>query len=285
VTRMAQTQLDLGRDFSGTALRLASAGDPKSPHLLLIHGHASRIEEYEDLAALLAPRFRVHMVDLPGCGYSEKPNVPYSLPYFEEVLERVLDRLEIGTMVQRTFVAGGGLGGNLALRLAYRDAAGGRDRIARVAAWSVAGWGATRPLLALGSRALVAAPRCLFLAVAKAQLGQQYSAAWSQRGAMIVAGMEYRREVFMREFQAAYAAIAAEQVGTSMLAHAAEIRAPVLLLAGELDRGSLDIRAAVENLARAMGLAPVVVGGSGYAIANERPDELASRLLSFFQPD
>ncbi len=282
VTAMEQRDVALGPALGGVEVRMALAGRPDAPPLLLVHGHASRAEEYEDLAAALAPDLRIGVVDLPGCGYSEKPGVPYSLSYFEQVLGRALEHLGAGRGGPPAMVAGGGLGGNLALRLAYRESQRERPRIAKVAAWSVAGWGKRSPLLALGSRALALAPDSLFFRVAEAQLGQQYSAQWPERQAMIALGMRYRREVFSPFFKAAYCAIAAEQVGTSMRAHAKDVKLPALLLAGELDRGSLDIRAAVEDLARAMGLTPVIVPGSGYAIANERTAELAAHLRRFF---
>ena len=54
-------------------------------------------------------------------------------------------------------------------------------------------------------------------------------------------------------------------------------------MAGELDRGRLDVRGQVELLGAAMGVEPVIVGGSGYAIANEKSDELADHLRAFLR--
>ncbi|HEY5240946.1 MAG TPA: alpha/beta fold hydrolase, partial [Polyangiaceae bacterium] len=40
------------------------------PPVVMLHGIASRIEEYEEMIALLAARRRVLVMDLPGNGYS-----------------------------------------------------------------------------------------------------------------------------------------------------------------------------------------------------------------------
>ncbi|MBX7193322.1 MAG: hypothetical protein K1X94_14805 [Sandaracinaceae bacterium] len=281
VTSMAQRQIELGERFAHAQLRVATAGPRSAPALVLIPGHASRIEEYESLATMLARDFHVHVLDLLGSGYADKPDRELSIELLEGVVETALDALGLTRDVR---LAGGGLGGNLTLRLAYRDRLdGGKRRICKASAWSVAGWGETKPLLATGARLLRHAPDFVFWPVAEKQLGEQYASTFAERDAMIQAGMRYRREVYTRAFQDAYFCIAADQVGTSMLAHAKELTTPTLLLAGELDTGSLGIRAAVERLAHEMGESARVIAGSGYAIANEKPSELAIELARFLR--
>src|SRR5689334_2782914 len=53
-----------------------TAAEPNGT-LLLIHGLSSRLEEYDDIVPSLARRHRVLVPDLPGSGYSEKPERPY----------------------------------------------------------------------------------------------------------------------------------------------------------------------------------------------------------------
>lgn len=281
VTSMRQRQIDLGKDFDRAQLRVAEAGPSGAPALFLIHGHASRIEEYEVLAGLLSKDFRVVMVDLLGSGYSEKPAIDYSIDGLSPMLERAMDVLGLSDVR----VAGGGLGGNLALRLSYRDGLPtGKKRIRKASAWSVAGWGETKPLLATGARLLRHAPDVVFYPVAEQQLSEQYASAYPDRLAMIAQGMAYRREVYTRTFQDAYFSIAADQVGTTMLPHATEITTPVQLLTGDLDTGRLQIRAAVEHLASVMKKTACIIPGSGYAIANEQPEKLARELAAFLRP-
>src|SRR5258708_651778 len=80
------------------------------PPLVLLHGLGSRIEEYEELLTALGPtKRRMIVLDLPGNGYSDKPNRPYSLRLMEDATLALLDKLG----VERANVAGGSLGGNL----------------------------------------------------------------------------------------------------------------------------------------------------------------------------
>ena len=69
----------------GMRLRYIDVGKEKGePPLLLLHGLASRIEEYEDLIEHLGARRRIIVLDLPGNGYSDKPDRPYSLALMED---------------------------------------------------------------------------------------------------------------------------------------------------------------------------------------------------------
>jgi pimeloyl-ACP methyl ester carboxylesterase len=278
VTGMKQRQIALSKDHGRAQLRLGECGSPGAPPLLLLHGHASRIEEYEVLAPLLGKDFHVFILDMLGSGYAEKPDVDYSIDNLQPMLEDAMSVLGL----KDVRVAGGGLGGNLALRLAYRDGLlGGAHRITKVSAWSVAGWGETKPLLSTGARLLRHAPDGIFYTVAEQQLGEQYAPSYPDRDAMIQSGMAYRREVHTRNFQDAYFCIAADQVGTTMLPHANEIAAPVQLLAGELDTGRLGIRSAVEHLASVRKQPATIIQGSGYAVANEQPARLATAIATF----
>src|SRR5512143_1468640 len=73
--------------------------------LLLLHGLASRIEEYEELIAQLRLEHRrIIAFDLPGNGYSDKPDRPYSLQLMEDAALALLDHLAI----DRAHVAGVG---------------------------------------------------------------------------------------------------------------------------------------------------------------------------------
>ena len=81
------------------------------PDLALLHGWGMNAAVWDDLAALLAKTFRVHCVDLPGCGASPAC-VPYTLDALADVLAAVLP--------QRLVVCGWSFGGQLALDWALR---------------------------------------------------------------------------------------------------------------------------------------------------------------------
>ena len=60
------------------------------------------------------------MADLPGSGYSAKPERPYSIDFYGGTTLHFLDALG----VKECYLAGGSLGGNLALQLARATVAG-----------------------------------------------------------------------------------------------------------------------------------------------------------------
>lgn len=79
--------------------------------LVLVHGWGTHSGIWAELAQGLAPNFRVHTVDLPGCG--ESPDCePYSLDHIAAMLA--------GGMPARCGVVGWSLGGQIALAWARR---------------------------------------------------------------------------------------------------------------------------------------------------------------------
>src|SRR5580698_4723153 len=65
------------------------------PPLVLLHGIASRIEEYEEIVEHLRARRRILVMDLPGNGYSDKPARPYTLGFLEDAVLGLLDHLDV----------------------------------------------------------------------------------------------------------------------------------------------------------------------------------------------
>lgn len=104
-----------------------------APHVLLLHGHSSRMSEFDRLLPALTPHAHVYRFDQPCCGASSNVDAeavrarfgglePPSLVFLREVigefvLEVLRPRIPPGPSLR---VAGGSLGGNLALWLGRR---------------------------------------------------------------------------------------------------------------------------------------------------------------------
>jgi pimeloyl-[acyl-carrier protein] methyl ester esterase len=91
--------------------------------LVLVHGWGTHGGIFSELAERLSPRFRVRLVDLPGCGGSRDCE-PYRLQHLASLLAR--------EMPERCGVVGWSLGGQVALAWA-RAAPGQVERIALIA--------------------------------------------------------------------------------------------------------------------------------------------------------
>src|SRR3989338_9707540 len=63
--------------------------------IVLLPGLTSRIEEYDEMILELQKQFRVIVLDLPGSGYSEKPDQEYTLAFYEKTVLHFLDTLGI----------------------------------------------------------------------------------------------------------------------------------------------------------------------------------------------
>jgi pimeloyl-ACP methyl ester carboxylesterase len=243
--------------------------------LVLIHGHTSRIEEYDEIIPHLARTHRVLVPDLPGSGYSEKPNRPYSLELYEDAVLGFLDALGVG----QGLLGGGSLGGNLTLRLGYRVP----DRFPKLAAWAPSGaWWPSRWLAAAGKWLGRAAGRVLFWPFVWVQSRYWYEAHWPKRDQTLRDTFAYYREVMGPGFARMYFEVGFDQFMHSHFGYAEKIAQPTLLAWGDRDH-ALDMETGVKRLAKLIPRAELrVFPGARHSLANEVPVQLASACAEFF---
>jgi pimeloyl-ACP methyl ester carboxylesterase len=84
--------------------------------LLMVHGWAGAAADWEPLQRALPAGIHSIAVDLPGCGYSEKPDAVYDIPWFLEILHELSAALD----VPRIVLAGHSMGGQVAVHFASR---------------------------------------------------------------------------------------------------------------------------------------------------------------------
>jgi 2-hydroxy-6-oxonona-2,4-dienedioate hydrolase len=273
----------LQRDVTVQGLRLraidvAPTEDARGT-LLLVHGHTSRLEEYDAIVAPLSKRYRVIVPDLPGSGYSDKPSRPYTLALLEDALLGLLDALG----VRRCHLGGGSLGGNLTLRLALREP----ERFDRLVPWAPAGGWRPWPkwlsrLLRIFHRPFIFEK--LFWPTLKIQSRYWYEPSWPGREAALAESFAYYREVYCPAFARMYWQIGHEQMSQTLLDDAPSIRHPTLMFWGDRDFG-LDMGACVKRLVGLMPNARLhVFAGARHSLAQEVPNELARRIDRFLSP-
>lgn len=258
------------RDVVVDGVRIRYVDEGSGPPLLLVPGHTSRVEEYDRVVGALCGRFRVLSLDFPGTGYSDKPDRTYDLAYYDRVLVGFLDAMGVG----ECFLAGGSLGGNLVLRAARAHPA----RFPRVVAWAPGSAWPAKPFMAWCMRRFGLA---LFHLVVRIQSTYWYSRGWKGRDAALRAVFAYYDEVMCPGFVRMYWGIAADQVGSSLVPTAHEIRQPVLLMWGDRDHG-FDMGTGVRRLHARMPKSELIVfRGAGHALAAERSDALIAHLAEF----
>ncbi|MGE0790827.1 MAG: alpha/beta fold hydrolase [Sandaracinaceae bacterium] len=268
------------RDVTVHGMRLRYVDIPareeeRDEPILLIHGHSSRLEEYEALVPLLSKHRRVLVPDLPGSGYSDKPLRKYSLRFFEDTLLGVLDTLD----VSRVHLGGGSLGGNLALRLAHREP----GRFHKVAAWAPAGsWEPMRRWIWFGR--FMRNLRFLFWPSLWVQSRFWYRRDWDGREKALRDAWAYYREVYGDGFYRMYWDIGVDQVMQSLFSVAPEIRQPTWLAVGDQDK-ALGMFQGVRRLATLLPNATLrIYEGARHSLANEVAQSLGAEVDAFLLP-
>jgi pimeloyl-ACP methyl ester carboxylesterase len=263
------------RDVRVAGLRLRHLDEgpraPDSRPILILPGHTARIEDYDALVPLLAGERRVLLPDLPGKGYSDKPDRAYSFAFYQDVVIGFLDALGVAEVE----LAGGSLGGNLALRLAHRHP----DRVGRVIAWGPGSAWRARPRLAAAIRAV--GGYTLFWPAIRIHSSFWFRDDDPARAAALREKYAYYEEVMGPGFVRMYVDMAADSVGSSLFDLAPEIRSPVLLVRGEADRAA-NLEQGMQRLAELLPDAElVVIPNARHALASEAPDTLAGLIDAF----
>lgn len=255
----------------GMRLRVADLGpSDATPPLVVIPGHTARIEGLAELADALATHRRVVVIDLPGCGESDKPDRSYDLRFYEDTIVAVLDELGI----DRAVPVGGSLGGNLVLRLGHRFP----ERFPHLVLWAPGGAWTSKPRLARFVKRL---GRWAFWPTVRVQSRFWYDADFVGREQALAETFAYYREVMGRGFVRMYWGIAADQLANSLFDIAPDIAQPSLLMWGDHDNGA-GMGAGVAKLHQLLPVNEFVVfPGARHSLETEIPAELAAAITAF----
>jgi pimeloyl-ACP methyl ester carboxylesterase len=102
-------------EVDGIQIAYSDRGEGE-PTLILIHGLGSYSPVWSRNMDELSCCARVIAIDLPGYGRSSKANYLYSMKFFARVVERFIEKLELGRVV----LVGHSMGGQIALTHALR---------------------------------------------------------------------------------------------------------------------------------------------------------------------
>jgi pimeloyl-ACP methyl ester carboxylesterase len=109
-----------GRFVEVRGLRVFAITMGRGRDVVLIHGNGASTYSWRHALEPLATRYRVHALDLPGYGFSDKPDDGrYDAAWLEDHLVGYLD----AAGVQRAVLVGNSMGGEVATEAAVRDPA------------------------------------------------------------------------------------------------------------------------------------------------------------------
>lgn len=259
-------------EVGGWHIRYHRSG--KGPHLLLLHGIGANLFCWRWIIPFLAKHFTVTAIDLPGFGQSSKPvGEKYGLDEQTSRLEMILEHLG----VDRTFVVGNSMGGNIALwfGLHYPDRIKGLSLIAPATSSSLVPLPLERLAWLSGPAAWILTRQAM-----KWAHGRTVSKAHLVDSARIEETFKTygRQHQAVRSFLLATAAIRDHRLSQRL----SEFQLPVLILWGSRDR--LVSRKVIDELADALPKAQSEVHlGGGHHLQEDEPEWVSEKLTSFFQ--
>jgi 2-hydroxy-6-oxonona-2,4-dienedioate hydrolase len=84
-------------DVGGVSTRIAEAGDPASPAVILLHGTGGHWEAYAANLGPLSQHFHCIAIDMVGNGFTDKPDYDYEIGVYVGHVTGVLDALGVPT--------------------------------------------------------------------------------------------------------------------------------------------------------------------------------------------
>ncbi len=105
-----------GRFVSVNGLQIFAITQGAGADIVLVHGMLDSTYTWRHVLPTLAESFRVHAIDLPGFGFSEKPDSGYETAWLADHLVGYLDAAGI----ERALLVGNSMGGNVAAEVAIR---------------------------------------------------------------------------------------------------------------------------------------------------------------------
>ncbi len=100
---------------NGVRTRVLTAGS--GPPLLLLHGTGGHLETYQKNVTALSEHFRVIVPDMIGHGYTERPDLDYTLDDYADHLFALLDHFDAPS----AYLSGESIGGCIAAWMALRS--------------------------------------------------------------------------------------------------------------------------------------------------------------------
>lgn len=110
----------MGENFitvDGCRVRYLEEGFSNKQHILCLHGLGASADRWAKILPLLSKEYHVVAPDIVGFGYSDKPEVYYTIDFFVNFVNKFAKKLKL----ERPILMGASLGGQIAAETALSD--------------------------------------------------------------------------------------------------------------------------------------------------------------------
>jgi len=258
-------------EVQGWRIRYHTSG--QGPSILLLHGIGANLLCWRLITPLLARHFKVYALDLPGFGQSQSRALEhYGL---DEQVQRLVDFMD-QMQIQKSFVVGNSMGGNLALWLALTHP----DRVLGCAVIAPA---THRKLIPFALHKLTWLSSALTVLVTRSAMRWAHLRTVSNKDRIDRARVEetFRTYGWSQERVRSFL-LATEAIRDSRLPHKLrKIPGKVLVLWGSEDR--MVSRQVIDDLTQALASSEIHVHiGGGHHLQEDEPEWVSTKITDFF---
>jgi pimeloyl-ACP methyl ester carboxylesterase len=258
-------QLDVG------GLRINYYEDGSGPDLVLMHGMFGDYLDWEPVLGLLARRFHVVALDLPGFGESGKPDVAYTGEFFVEKLDGIV--VELG--LKEIILAGNSFGGQIAMLYARRHP----EKVSQLVLVDSGGFREVPEAERVMARTILSRENLLGMPAAMIPLifSKVFAKESAEKERYMAKQTAKLKAADYPEYVRAVVQSIELSMATNLLGELPKIACPVLLLSGKED--SVVPPEQAEEAARRLPQATLqIMEGCGHMPQMEEPEEFARRV-------
>lgn len=84
-------------NVGGVSTRYLEAGPKEAPVVIMLHGLMGSLENFSANIAAHARHFHVYAIDMLGCGWTDRPDYPYTIDAYVEHLRGFMDAKDIAS--------------------------------------------------------------------------------------------------------------------------------------------------------------------------------------------
>ncbi|MFQ5969474.1 MAG: alpha/beta fold hydrolase [Nitrososphaerales archaeon] len=256
-------------EVNGYRVRFLEDGFSKSNHVLFLHGLGASAERWGRVVPIFAKYFHVVAPDIIGFGYSDKPEVNYTISFFLDFVMGFVSALGM----EHLNLIGSSLGGHIAAELAITS----KNRIEKLVLVTPAGiMKESTPVL----NHYIAAAMYPTFDNAKKAFEQM---AGNPNAVDIVYAKDFVNRMQLPNAKYTFmSAIMGSKAAPNLSGRLKWIEAPTLILWGEKD-GMIPVRYAGNFQSKIKGSQLAIIKGSGHTPYFEKPEAFSDTVLEFLR--